>query len=179
MIDILENPKTDLYLELKKKVTSNEFPWFWYHESIGKDAYGIGAKKDGRYNTSFYSHIFVQRPEVTPSSICFPVSEYSGMVSECIVQILNHNNIKVNAFLRINANAVHPTEKVHNTTSHVDHNFEHKNVIVYLTSAGGPTIVENEIHDPKEDDVITFGGKFHHFQTPKTERRVVLVATFI
>lgn len=180
MINVLENPKTDLYLQVKSKLLSTDFPWFWNYNSINKEDYEKGgAILDSGYNNPYYSHTFLERPEITSSRVCFPVSEASERVSECIAEILDHNKIQVNVFLRICANSVHPTKKVVDTVSHVDHNFEHNNVIIYLTDAGGATIVENQTHDPKEDDVITFGGKFHHFQTPKKERRVVLVATFI
>ena len=59
-----------------------------------------------------------------------------------------------------------------------------KNLIVYLTNAGGKTFVKNEDtskyeeHDPVEDDIILFTGE-HYMQTPRDKRRVILVATMI
>ena len=61
---------------------------------------------------------------------------------------------------------------------HVDHDFPHKNLLIYLTDAGGKTIVGNESHDPKEDDIIMFPGLMHCIETSHTKDRVVLVVTF-
>ena len=60
---------------------------------------------------------------------------------------------------------------------HVAHTFPHKNLIVYLNDAGGKTFVGDEVHDPKEDDVVIFSG-IHNNERPKNTRRVVLVATY-
>ena len=54
-----------------------------------------------------------------------------------------------------------------------------ENLLIYLTNAGGKTVVGDEYHDPREDDVITFGGDEHYHYTPEKERRIVIVATFI
>ena len=84
--------------------------------------------------------------------------------------------------MRLSVNAVHPFANVLNSIPHVDHPFDHENALIYLTDAGGCTIVGDESFDPKEDDVITFSSKndqFHYHQTPENHRRVVLVATFI
>ena len=51
-------------------------------------------------------------------------------------------------------------------------------MLVYLTDAGGRTIVENEYFDPREDNVIVFCGK-HYYYLPTEKRRIVFVATFI
>ena len=56
------------------------------------------------------------------------------------------------------------------------HHFPHKNILLYLTDTGGKTFVEEEYHDPKEDDVIIFSGN-HWAELPKTGRRIVIVNT--
>ena len=58
----------------------------------------------------------------------------------------------------------------------IDHTFPHFNFIVYLTNSGGNTIVEEDTHEPIEDQPIIFTG-WHYMQLPKKERRIVLVAT--
>lgn len=178
MISVLKNPKTNLYFEVKNTVLSINFRWFWNSGSIYKIDHEKDNSKDNG-NISFYSHILLDRPEKTESRVSLCTSEHTEPISRCIAEILRYNNVQLNAFLRINANAVHPFKKIINTTSHIDHQFDHKNIILYLTDAGGSTTVGKNIYNPKEDDVITFGGEYHHFQTPKDQRRVVIVATFI
>lgn len=173
MITVIRNPKTSSYLEHKKIILSDTFPWFWQNKSQHES-----NVKEG-YNFPFYSHIFLRRPDFNFSSIPIVNSEYAQPLATILFEILQFNNLEVNCFLRINANCVHPEKTILGTAPHVDHNFDHKNIIVYLTNAGGKTFVGDESHDPKEDDVIIFGGETHYFQTPENQRRVVLVATYI
>ena len=83
---------------------------------------------------------------------------------------------------RCNVNAVEPPYDHQYmdaiTQPHMDHEFPHKNMLIYLTDAGGSTIVEGEEFAPEEDDVIIFEG-MHWHKLPKKERRVVLVMTYI
>ena len=78
----------------------------------------------------------------------------------------------------LNATHPHPEQTSLKTSLHNDHNFPHKNMLVYLTDAGGSTFVEGEEFAPEEDDVIIFQGEHWH-ELPKQKRRVVLVMTYI
>ena len=83
------------------------------------------------------------------------------------------------------------SDKPKYTRPHVDHKFPHTNMLIYLTDAGGKTIVEDIskreestfslslAHDPKEDDVVTFGGQYHCHELPKEKPRLVIVTTYI
>jgi len=179
VITILNNPKTEAYFELKNHILSYDFAWYWNSKSTNYDN-KINSNYDlSEYvNIPFYSHGFLKRPEDTLNKIPNCNSQYVDYASNVFLEILEHNNIKVNSFLRINANCVHPLEKILNSVPHVDHNYEHKNIIIYLTDSGGCTVVKNESYEPKEDDIITFGGEIHYMQTPQKNRRVILLATF-
>ena len=64
---------------------------------------------------------------------------------------------------------------------HRDHDFPHTNMIVYLTDCnGGPTMVygQDDYYYGKEDDVYIFEG-LHQHKLPTSNRRVVLVYTFL
>jgi hypothetical protein len=174
LIRQLYNPKTSLYLEFKNYIFSNSFAWYYYSKSTSND-----LEDENYFNIPFYGHQFLIRPEETQNKISKVNSQHLDTVSKIFLEIFEHNNIKVNYFLRINANCVHPFERVFDTMPHIDHPFEHKNSIIYLTNAGGSTIVGDEIFNPNEDDVIIFGGEKHYIQTPKKDRRVILVATFV
>ncbi|NBW57532.1 hypothetical protein EBR43_07085 [bacterium] len=174
LIKQLINPKTQSYLEFKNFVLSLSFSWYW-NSLIGDQHLNV----DGYHNIGHYGHVFLERPEQVKNRIPRQTSEYLNDVSNIILEILESNNIEVNSFLRISANCVHSSDQILNSTPHVDHEFDHKNILLYLTNVGGSTVVKDEIFTPNEDDIILFGGETHYMQTPQKDRRVVLVATFV
>ncbi len=171
----LKNPKTIKYKKLKKTILSNEFPWF-YVDRIVKNA----DKRDD--NPTWYSHGVLTRP-VQGTRYPKESSPYLPQISEVLEEIFVHNNINTQCIYRININAVHPpVTTTYSTVQHVDHDFPHKNLIIYLTDAGGDTLLyqdDNIInHTPSEDDIISFSG-LHSYNLPTTTRRVVLVCTYM
>ena len=169
MIKILQNPKTEEYKRLKQHILSNNFPWYYKKQTTNKT-------RIGNTNISFFSHLILSRPEENGYSVSF--SGLTDDISSFILKSLKENNINLITFLRINVNLVYPHSTVVNTVPHIDHPYKHKNLLIYLTDAGGKTIVEGEEHDPQEDDMIVFQGEHYH-QTPERKLRVVIVATFI
>ena len=157
----LKNPLTDEYYQLKNLVLGSDFPWF--HEKNQKD------------NFYFYSHVFLERPN---EKSLFPAvrSEYVDLFHTVIQQIFEYNNLPIDIIYRMNANAV-PAGKGH-TAAHTDHDFPHDNLIIYLTDAGGETVVEDIVSKtPLEDEIATFSGIHYHYM-PDSKRRVVLIATY-
>lgn len=169
MINKLKNPKTKFYEEIKQIILSGDFTWNYYPSTtLGKD------------NISFLSHSFLGRPEGTITKFPMVNSNYTDFVCQGLLEILSFNGIEVSTFFRVNANSVDPRGKPEYTFPHVDHSYQHSNILVYLTNSGGKTIVDDSEYDPKEDDVIMFDGNLEHYmETPLTERRVVIVATFL
>ena len=158
MIEQLVNPKTENYNNLKNIIFHSDFVWHYADSNTGMP---------------YYSHVFLQRPDNSYSQIR---SEHLNRVAFVVDEILKHNNIKYQFFLRSNANCVHSDKGVQLSEPHVDHDFPHINIIVYLTNTGGKTYCEDEFHDPKEDAVILMTGK-HWMERPKTGRRIILVNT--
>ncbi|NDB81251.1 MAG: hypothetical protein EB127_00655 [Alphaproteobacteria bacterium] len=176
---MLENPKTDNYWRFKELVLSADFPWYYYPFSTPHT-----PTPKGRADLPFYSHIFMTR--ATPP---LGYSEYRSphftLAAEVLKEICIHNGIDLLSFLRMNANCSQLASVPSTTVSHYDHRFRHKNLLLYLTDAGGETIVEGERHSPKMDEAIAFEGK-HYFElpanptnSPMSQRRVVIVATFL
>jgi len=177
MIQQLNNSKSEFYLDVKKTILSEDIPWFYMPNTT--------AKEDKNYiNIPYYSHSFLLRPE-PGNDILYsqPCSNYLNQVQFLLSSIAKENDLVINYFYRINANIVDPIKTDKLTVPHHDHFFDHKNMLVYLTDAGGETVVFNddgtkEEHHPQEDDVIVFSG-LHCHKPPKQKRRIVLVATFI
>lgn len=168
MICELKNPKTKDYYYLKDHVLSTHFQWNW------DDATTIGGDND----FPFLSHCVVRRPMET--GYLYPVveSEISAKCNYVIGEIIQFNNLNVNCVLRINCNLTFPCGKNKRTPSHTDHEFPHKNLLVYLNETDGDTVCGKDRYTPKEDSVILFEGNHHHF-LPTKNKRVVIVVTFI
>ncbi len=159
MINVLSNNRSPEYLELKKIVLAENFPWNYQDSGTGMP---------------FYCHSFLTRPEGKYSEVC---SQFTELAAYVISDLLEQNKLATNYFfLRSAANCVHPDSDIQLSEPHVDHDFPHINMLVYLTNAGGKTYCEGVEHDPKEDDVVVFNGE-HFMERPTKGRRIILVNT--
>ena len=172
MIEILKNPKTENYHLLKETILSRRFPWFYASTTTHGESEGI----PGFVNVPMFGHVFIGRPETYGWSTTD--SDLHQLAVDVVREILHENNFisKQYYILRLAANCVLPNEGLQFSEPHIDHTFPHFNFIVYLTNSGGNTIVEEDTHEPIEDQPIIFTG-WHYMQLPKKERRIVLVAT--
>lgn len=159
-INTLYNPCSIAYGHIKNVFLSGDFSWNYYDSEVG---------------VPYYGHILLNRPEINRYSSVH--SEYLDQVVYVVDEILKQNNFtKDYFFLRSAVNCTHADGTLLHSQKHEDHHFPHKNILLYLTDTGGRTFVEEEYHDPKEDDVIIFSGE-HWAELPKTGRRVVIVNT--
>ena len=180
MFTKLETPDTPEYSDFKKLVLSANFGWSYNSMATGYSKYVAG---NGYSDLAFYSHSFLHGPSPSHGLYSKVNSEHIDLVEVLLDQIFSLNNLKVEVVYRINANAVHPVESNILTVPHNDHEFPHKNMLVYLTNTGGDTIVFDEggkkhHFTPVEDDIVVFEG-LHCMVPPKSGRRVVLVATYL
>ena len=183
MIIELKNPKTEDYLTFKKEVLSNTFPWYWNENSVDVD---ILKEKGELKKIPFLGHSILKRPcdpgdyRIYPN----PNSSFSDLSNIILNQIFYINGINFNCVLRINLNLTIPVLGIESTKPHIDHEFPHKNMLIYLNKSDGDTIlcddnnVKNDNFTPKEDSIILFEGRHYH-NLPKEGRRVVLICTFI
>ena len=158
----LNNPRTSTYNEFKRIIKRDDFNWNYV------------PRTDERSTPSMLSHSFIKRP----SEIKFPTVLCDGakFAHDVVQEILNYNDIILHCIYRLNLNMVFPQAGNQQTPVHVDHPFPHDNIIIYFSNEG-KTILENDEHDPKEDDVIIFPGLPHCQELPKNDMRMVLVAT--
>ena len=158
----LKNPRTETYNEFKHIIRRLDFNWNYY------------PRTDESSTPAMLSHAFIKRP----NELRYPTVHCDGanFVHDVVQEILNHNDIRLDCIYRLNLNMVFPEEGNRRTPEHVDHLFPHDNIIIYFSNEG-KTIVGNDEHDPKEDDVIMFTGLPHCQELPKNDMRLVLVAT--
>ena len=184
MLTVLKNPLSDNYKRLKEYILGDVFTWVYLEQSTPDDDVDVDVchpfKGSTEYNNiSFFNHSFLTRP--IPTKRYSHSNDHPELLERCtwaLDDIFTFNDIKYDCIFRIAANLVFPTTGPQLTYPHVDHPWEHKNLIIYLTDAGGKTICEEEFHDPAEDDVLLMEGR-HHLELPKEKRRVVLVATYV
>ena len=180
MFTKLQIPDTPEYNDFKKMVLSANFGWSYNSMATGYSKYVAG---NGYSDLAFYSHSFLHGPSPSHGLYSKVNSEHIDLAEILLDQIFSLNNLKVECVYRINANAVHPVESNILTVPHNDHEFPHKNMLVYLTNTGGDTIVfdkggKKHHFTPVEDDIVVFEG-LHCMVPPKSGRRVVLVATYL
>jgi len=159
------NNKSKNYIDLKNLILSEDFPWF-----LGKNDFD---------NFYFLSHPFLTRPE---SGLRFPTatSDYIDLAHQVFMEICEDNNVTVDCIYRMGANMVFPSANSDlASNAHVDHMFDHHNMLIYLTDSGGSTIVGEHKYPAVEDGVLVFDGETHCHELPKLNRRVVFVATFL
>ena len=177
MLEILKNPKTENYQNLKNHIFNDHFPWFYQKTSTtGVD------NIFGHTNHPFYSHVILNRPD-KGNKYSQLNSSISKLALEAISEIIEFNSKDMEFFfLRMSVNAFYPTIGNQFTIPHNDHSFPHTNFICYLTDdhgGGGRTFVEgHQPHEPVEDECIVFTGE-HYMELPRKGRRVNIVATLI
>jgi hypothetical protein len=173
IIKELINPLTEEYLNLREHILGENFPW--YCSSTSSTSKGI----------MFFSHCLLRRPDTEFPSPRISSNQYYEHVVPVLRDIFNHNNILVNSIMRININCTLNVGGGMACPLHCDHEFKHKNLLIYLNDSTGPTVVingetEKEEHFyPKQDIIIKFEGRHYHYQPNIGERRIVLVATYI
>ena len=169
----LKNPKTDTYKNFKNLVLSADFSWFRMAHTAFED------HQEGHEDFPFLSHKFLTRP----LDYCLYSkvnSQYIDEMERVFREIAFANNIDPQVIYRMNANAVYPTENNLPSPLHVDHDFPHNNMIIYLTDPqGGSTMVEGKEYMASEDDVLIFDGNSHCARPPRKDVRIVLVITFL
>ena len=168
MIQKLDNPLTSDYIDLKNFILSIDFPWFRLPNTT------LNIKDDG---ISFFTHTFLERPEAN-IGYSRANSPYIDGCLKVLHQIVSYNDVEFNYFIRASVNLVSPCPTVKRTVEHCDHQFPHKNILIYLSETDGDTVVNGENFSPQEDCGIIFTGKHYHY-TPTDKDRIVLVGTFI
>jgi hypothetical protein len=175
MIKEFLNPKTEEYLKFKKEVLSGHFPWFWTDDSVQDE-------NDNSHENPIplLTHTIIKRPLDPPDFTVYPKqnSGYANVVNVILQQIFLYNKINLDCVFRVGINLTMPLVGSNCTLPHVDHDFPHKNLLVYFNESDGDTVCGDDRFTPKEDAIIVFEGEHYHY-LPSKLRRLVLVCTFM
>jgi hypothetical protein len=146
-------------------INNDSFPFYWNENQVNND------------NLPFLFHLIKSRNNDLINSNTFYFFE----------QILNNfckkYNIKYNKILRACINLTFLNKK-NIGTIHKDHEFPHKQLIIYLNNSDGNTYLYDENKKLvkkiiyKQYKIICFDNCFHAAGFPKSKRRLICVITF-
>ena len=193
---------TDNYINLKKDIFSGNFCWIYHKNS--EDL------KNKQYDISqnlpiYYHNVLTRKSHNEDSSDRIRSGVYSRFV-DVLDDIFSFNNITVNSYHRICVNSCGNVNPLVRSPIHIDHPWNHQQLLIYLTDSFAPTIIYNKKYTPgynkkdtcydsntikdedillkiypHSDNIITFDGLYYHayeYPTLDTERRIVIVCTY-
>tara|TARA_B100001063_G_C16502383_1_gene422707 strand:+ start:50 stop:583 length:534 start_codon:yes stop_codon:yes gene_type:complete len=159
---------------INDNILSTYFPYYLNSSSVSGD------------NNKFASHIILRRPEDRKDGETF-ASDYWEPVVDIFKTFINKHNIDYKEMLRCSVNLTFKTNSV-TSPIHRDHEYDHKNLLVYITDCvdkDAKTVLldDNEekiTHEsiPEKYKGLCFDGVPHYHYYPKKDIRVVLVYTF-
>ena len=169
----------DFLTQEQKNFINNEIlsPYFPYYLNLNCVT-GDGNK--------YFGHSILRRPEDRVEGEVYN-SDYWKIPVDIFNTFINKHEIDCKEMLRCSVNLTFKTNSV-TCPVHKDHEFEHKNLLVYLNDCvdkDAKTVLlddneENITHEciPEQYKGVCFGGVPHYLFYPKKDIRVVLVYTF-
>ena len=154
---------------IENHVLSRHFPLYMQEESVKGD------------ETPFLNHVVLPRPELRDVE---HKHEYYDEFVKILNEFCNKNKIDYNEVLRICVNFTYHNGKRLESPVHVDHEFEHEQLIVYLNQPMDRqsfTVVLDENESkiaPRKYRGVSFGKIEHYHYYPKVGDRYVLIFTY-
>jgi hypothetical protein len=194
--DLVESTVSLTVLEkthIEEFVLSHQFPWYYQGQQTfyeNKNFIPADVRPHIEYvNSPFFSHTLLIRSENPIDHHSRKIKEFSAHY-EFFFEIFHRwtveNNINYTKIFRANLNQTWFNGHLH-TEPHLDHEWSHKNFIMYLTDFDeGQTILFSDDFQtlfyltPKKYTAISFNYRYHAHRFPKVgQRRVVFVVTYI
>jgi hypothetical protein len=161
---------------INEVILGENFPFFWNENAVDYDS------------MPFLCHTVVKRKEERLKEEPFfnTLPDFGNMFLSILNSFCEKNKIKYKEIFRI---AVNLTINIGMKKSkiHIDHEFEHNQLIVYLDDfKDTPTVILNSQGkkilkkiNPKKFNAVYFNNNPHYMFLPKNKRRTVIVYTFI
>jgi hypothetical protein len=160
-VKIIDNfLKKDVYLNIKKTIDLNTFPWF-LNVKVGWSV-DIKDLKD-KYNYQF-THVFFGNNAIN--------SNYFNMLKPIL------DKLKVKALIRIKANLNPISHKLVKCDIHNDQSFDCKVAVYYLNDNNGYTMVGNKKVKSKANRMVIMNSKVKHYGTNSTDCTNRMVINF-
>lgn len=151
---------------INKEIINNPlFPFYWNEHQVHVD------------NFPFLSHVMKSRNSESIDSNIF------YFFKNVLDNFCKKHNIKYNKILRACINLTFLNKKKIGTI-HKDHEFPHKQLIIYLNDSDGNTYLYNDnkklikkiIYEQYK--IVCFDNCFHSAGFPKSKRRLICIITF-
>jgi hypothetical protein len=145
---------------------SQNIPLLWHYDQVKGD------------NRPFLAHVLVSRDTnkiVSPYAL-----DFIEMFNSCLIKL----KLNFNVILRASVNVMFPIDDKKNPPIlHLDHEFKHKQFIMYFNDCDGDTEIilddgNKLLITPKKNKAILFGCLKHRVFSPSTGRRTSLVVTY-
>lgn len=149
----------------KEIINNKSFPFYWNEHQVSED------------NFPFLSHVLKARNSDFINSNVF--SFFKTILDNFCIK----NNIKYNKILRACINLTFLNKK-NIGTIHKDHEFPHKQLIIYLNDSDGNTYLYNDNKELVKEiiyeqyKIVCFDNCFHSAGFPKSKRRLICIITF-
>ena len=166
--------KTKQKFHINEVILSDNFPYFFQKVSL----------LDGG-GDSFLCHVVLTRPEERNGTDGINSPHYD-FFKELLETFCKKHNIQINEIFRIAVNLTYNTGSIDSIT-HIDHRFDHKQLIIYLNEpndkSSNTVIVNNnkiikEV-SPKKYKGFCFDSSPHYLKYPKSGERIIAIFTFI
>lgn len=136
--------------------------------------YTSNAVYDGDNGVHFIHHVVRSEKSFSP---LFDI--FKGILDS----FTKNNNIVYNVIHRIAINVTFNNGQVYKCPVHKDHNFNHKQLILYLNDSSGDTMIETDSGDyipvmPEKYKGVCFNNVNHYHYFPVTGVRRIAVFTF-
>jgi len=137
---------------IERIVKDYNFPWFYRPSTLNNFPYNSHALLD---------------PNIGKNS---PHYDYFKKIFD---RLCERSNIKVNKILRMNINMSFYNSAKH-ADLHVDHDFPHKVMILYLNNASGNTLIFNETFKEKKQPQIDYESNWYKIQKEHTLKHTIV-----
>ena len=107
-------------------------------------------------------------------------TKHYSFFKSLLTNILKKHNLKAKKIFRIALNITFNNGYINEVPFHLDHNYPHKQLLLYCNDSTGDTIIPyfNKSITPKENKAIIFDGIEHKHYFPDKGVRIVCVFTF-
>jgi len=163
---------------INKTILGTSFPWFYNDNSL---------TGDGIFHLS---HRLLKRPENRPESSTnvfntrrFYHSDLTEPWLKIAKRFIKKHKLPFKEFLRASLNLTLP-QKIGQCAIHQDHNFPYHQIIFYLNTIDGDTVLlhnekEHRRITPEAFKAISFSDYYDHYFINSAEgKRVIMIVTF-
>jgi len=177
---------TPYFIEDKSFLTDNQINYISEIIESEKTPFYFAprATKHGGDSAHFVHHA-ITRPEDGSHQPGIENSSEAPFFKNILNTFCNKHSIKYQTIYRAVMNITFPNDKIDKVPAHIDHDFPHRQLLIYLNNSDGNTVIldyEENIFksiEPEQYKGIMFDSTKHYHFFPTRSWRGVILITFI